>query len=65
MKIDNQLIDYIGRLIISVLLALEVSIPPNPYKEELIIALVLYICFRYDVSTKILSTIKKWVNGNE
>ena len=61
MKFDKQVIDYIGRLVISALLALEVSIPPNPYKEELIIALVLYICFRYDVSIKILDTIQKWV----
>ena len=47
------------QIIISALVAIEVSYPPNHYKEELLLALVLYICLKHDIPEKILSTIDK------
>jgi len=58
MKYKN-IIDHIFKLVISVLIAVEVSIPPNPYKEELILVLVMYLCFKHNIPDKIIETISK------
>jgi len=52
------------KVVISVLIALEISIPPNPYKEELILLLVISIVLKHDIVEKILkryNKIIKWV----
>ena len=41
------------KLIISVLIALEIAIPPNPYKTELILGLSLMIVLKYDIVERI------------
>ena len=37
------------------LIALEIAIPPNPYKEELILMLVIAIVLKHDIVEKILN----------
>jgi hypothetical protein len=51
----KKVLDVTLKLVISVLIALEISIPPNPYKEELILALVIGIVLKHDIVEKILN----------
>jgi len=55
------------QIIVAVLLGLEVSIPPNPYKMPLIVMLVILICLKYDIPNKInvklLNLFFKWKGG--
>ena len=48
------------QIVISVLIALEVSYPPNHYIHELIVCLILYICVKNNVDDKILALIDKY-----
>ncbi len=55
--IQNKLktaIRYTLQMLISICIALEISLPPNPYKTHLIILLTLYICLKHDIVEKIL-----------
>ena len=52
---------YTLQLIASVLVALEVSTPPNPYKIHIIVCLMLLIALKYDWPTKIENTLNKIV----
>ena len=45
------------QIIVAVMIGLEVSLPPNPYKQELIIALVVLICLQHDIPNKIINKI--------
>ena len=47
------------QLIIACLIGLEVSFKPNPYIEELIIVMTIYIVLKHDIVEKILDTIDK------
>ena len=49
------------KVVVSVLIGLEVSIPPNPYKQPLVLGLVLLICLKHDIPNKILKKLKKWI----
>ena len=60
MRYKNQ-IKYTIQLMICVLLGLEVEIPPNPYTNELIIMLILYICFKHKIVQKIENSIESWL----
>lgn len=60
MRYKNQ-IKYTLQLMICVLLGLEVAIPPNPYTNELIIMLILYICFKHNIVQKIENSIESWL----
>jgi hypothetical protein len=51
----KKVLDVTLKLVISVLIALEISIPPNPYKEELILALVIGIVLKHNIVEKILN----------
>jgi len=42
-------IRYTLQMLISICIALEISLPPNPYKTHLIILLTLYICLKHNV----------------
>ena len=48
-------------MITSVLVALEISTPPNPYKTHLIVCLTLLIALKYDLPSKIEKTLQKIV----
>ena len=47
------------QLIIACLIGLEVSFNPNPYIEELIIVMIIYIVLKHDIVEKILDTLDK------
>jgi hypothetical protein len=51
----KKVLDVTLKLVISVLIALEIAIPPNPYKEELILMLVIAIVLKHDIVEKILN----------
>ena len=48
-------------LFISCLIALEVSLNPNPYIEELIFILLIYIALKHDLPNKTLNSIRKYL----
>ena len=52
-------ITLIVSIVTACLLALEVAIPPNPYKVQLIIALTILICLKYNLPEKLLTLIEK------
>tara|TARA_R110002110_G_scaffold27875_1_gene100782 strand:- start:337 stop:588 length:252 start_codon:yes stop_codon:yes gene_type:complete len=54
-------IKYTLQLVICILLGLEIAIPPNPYTNELVVALTLYICLKHDVPQKILDNLTHWL----
>ena len=58
----KKVLDVTLKLVISVLIALEISIPPNPYKEELILALVIGIVLKHNIVEKILNVYERIVN---
>ena len=47
------------QLIIACLIGLEVSFNPNPYIEELIIVMIIYIVLKHDIVEKILDTLDR------
>ena len=51
----RDIIKYTLQIVISVLIAMEVSIPPNDYVRHLIVVLILYICFKNKVDERILA----------
>ena len=53
-------IKIILQIVISVLIAMEVSIPPNDYIHYLIASLILYICVKNNIDDKILALIDKY-----
>ena len=48
-------------LVISCLIALEVSLDPNPYITELIFILLIYIALKYNLANKTLNSIRKYL----
>jgi len=51
----KKVLEQTLKLVISVLIALEISIPPNPYKEELILMLVIMIVLKHNIVEKMLN----------
>ena len=54
-------IKFTLELFISCLIALEVSLDPNPYIEELIFILLIYIALKHNLVNKTLNTIQKYL----
>jgi len=52
-------IRYTLQMLISICIALEISLPPNPYKTHLIILLTLYICLKHNVVDRIMTVYNK------
>jgi hypothetical protein len=55
--IQNKLkkaIRYTLQMLISICIALEISLPPNPYKTHLIVLLTLYICLKHNIVERII-----------
>ena len=42
----KQIIEHVLQIVISILVAVEVSYEPNPYIQHLILVLVIYILFK-------------------
>ena len=51
------------QIIVAVMIGIEVSIPPDPYKQELIITLVVLICLKHNIPNKFIN--KMWSNPLE
>ena len=62
MFLNKKQIQYTFQLFAAVLVALEISIPPNPYKEELILVLTILICIKHDLPNRILKSIENLIN---
>ena len=58
MKNLKPAIKYTLQMITSVLVALEIATPPNPYKIHIIVCLTALISLKYDLPTKILTSLE-------
>jgi len=47
------------QMVVCVLIGIEVAIPPNPYKNQLIFGLVMLICLKHNIPSKIVSKLLK------
>jgi hypothetical protein len=46
---------------VAVLIGIEVSYPPNPYKDYLIVGLTILIIIKYNLDKKIQEVMEKWL----
>ena len=58
----KQVVRFTLQCLISIYIALEVSIEPNPYIRHLIVILVLYICLKYNIVEKIIKVLNKVIS---
>lgn len=59
--LNKRQILYTTQLIATVLVALEIAIPPNPYIHELVLVLTILICIKHDIPSKIEKSIKNLI----
>jgi len=52
-------VKYTLQCLISIFIALEVSVPPNPYKTHLIVCLLLLISLKYNFPNRVVSLVEK------
>ena len=57
----RETITHTIKLIVAVLIGIEVSYPPNPYKEYLIVGLISLIILKNNLDVKIQEVIEKWL----
>ena len=57
--IHKKKLMIILELVIACLIGIEVSFKPNPYIEELILIMTIYIVLKHDIVEKILDTIDR------
>ena len=57
----RETITHTIKLIVAVLIGIEVSYPPNPYKEYLIVGLTILIVMKYNLDKKIQEGLEKWL----
>ena len=53
-------IEHTIKLMVAVLIGIEVSYPPNPYKEYLIVGLISLIILKNNLDKKIQEVMEKW-----
>tara|TARA_B000000532_G_C18589083_1_gene286284 strand:- start:306 stop:488 length:183 start_codon:yes stop_codon:yes gene_type:complete len=56
----RETITHTIKLIVAVLIGIEVSYPPNPYKEYLIVGLISLIILKNNLDKKIQEVMEKW-----
>ena len=56
-----QSIEYSLMMLICIMVALEVSYPPNPYAEKLIIIMSIYVCMKHQVPDKMIDVCDRLV----
>jgi len=56
----RKTLEHCLKLVIAVLIGIEVSYPPNPYKEYLIVGLISLIILKNNLDIKIQEVIEKW-----
>ena len=49
-----QSIEYSLMMLICIMVALEVSYPPNPYTKKLIVIMSIYACMKHQVPDKMI-----------
>ena len=59
-KMRDGIINTI-KLIVAVLIGIEVSYPPNPHKDYLIVGLTILIVTKYNLDKKIIKVWDKWL----
>ena len=61
-----QSIEYSLMMLICIMVALEVSYPPNPYTKKLIVIMSIYACMKHQVPDKMIDVcdrvVKKLLN---
>ena len=57
--IHKKKLMIILELVIACLIGIEVSFKPNPYIEELILIMTIYIVLKHDIVEKMLDTLDK------
>ena len=58
----KQAIKFTLQCLISIYIALEISVPPNPYKTHLIVLLIIYICLKHNIPSKVINVIEKLID---
>ena len=56
-----QSIEYSLMMLICIMVALEVSYPPNPYTKKLIIVMSIYVCMKHQVPDKMIDVCDRLV----
>ncbi len=56
-----QSIEYSLMMLICIMVALEVSYPPNPYVKKLIIVMSIYACMKHQVPDKMIDVMDRLV----
>ena len=56
-----QSIEYSLMMLICIMVALEVSYPPNPYAEKLIIVMSIYACMKHQVPDRMIDVMDRLV----
>ena len=57
----RETITHTIKLMVAVLIGIEVSYPPNPYKEYLIVGLISLIILKNNLDKKIQEVMEKWL----
>ena len=60
-KLKKQ-IQYTVQLLVSVIVALEIATPPNPYKNQLIIGLTILICLKYNIVEHSVESLDRFIS---
>ena len=47
----------------AIFIAMEIAIPPNPYRVHLILCLTALICIKHDIPSKVINTLEKLWNS--
>ena len=56
-----QSIEYSLMMLICIMVALEVSYPPNPYTKKLIVVMSIYVCMKHQVPDKMIDVMDRLV----
>jgi len=59
-KLDKKSIMITLQFIICVLIGIEISFKPNPYINQLIIVMTIYIILKHDLDNKLLDIWEKY-----
>jgi len=60
-KLKKQ-IQYTVQLLVSVIVALEIATPPNPYKNQLIVGLTILICLKYNIVERAVESLDTFIS---
>ena len=61
----KQAAQYTLQCLTAIFLALEIAIPPNPYRVHLILCLTALILLKHDIPSRVINTLEKlWKSLN-